>query len=119
MDKAHTNNAAGQQIMAEGYTGADWVRTARRPYRTASQRAAEAHRYDDDSEDDGMHTTDTEAGAPVAAESTTKTVTVVSGRGSMRGYSGQTATVESESAMGIVVRFADGMTRTARASEIR
>ena len=74
MDKVNT-----QQIIPEGYTGADWVRTARRPYRTASQRAAEAQRYDDDSENDGMHTTATEAGAPVTATPQPVAAPVVTG----------------------------------------
>ena len=83
--------------------------------------------YYGDSEDDGMFTTAREAGRPVAAKARKAKaepvegdeVTVVSGRGAMRGYSGQAGTIETISAMGIVVRFADGMTRTARASEVQ
>ena len=81
--------------------------------------------YYSDNEDDGMFTTATEAGSPVAARKPKAApaegdqVTVTSGRGAMRGYSGQTGEIVSESSMGIVVRFADGMTRTARASEVQ
>ena len=83
--------------------------------------------YYSDSEDDGMFTTTREAGRPVAAKARKAKaapvegdeVTVVSGRGSLRDRSGQTGIIETISAMGIVVRFADGMTRTARPSEVQ
>ena len=83
--------------------------------------------YYSDSEDDGMFTTAREAGRPVAARARKPKaapvegdqVTVVSGRGAMRGYSGQAGTIKTISSMGIVVRFADGMTRTARPNEVQ
>ena len=63
-----------------------------------------------------MQTTASEAGAPAAEAA--RTVTVRSNRGAMRAYDGQTGTVESESAMGVTVRFADGNTKTVRPSEV-
>ena len=136
MDKANTNNTAGQQIMAEGYTGADWVRTARRPTRTASQHVAEAQRYDDDSENDGIFTTATEAGAPVAATSQPvaapvvtgpriasvgETVTYIADSLNNNPRKGQTAEVTAYGRMTqrYDIRFADGHTKDVHRSEVQ
>ena len=83
--------------------------------------------YYRDDEDDGLMTTAIEAGRPVRTTPTTSkpadptiggSVMVRSARGAMRQYTGTIGTVESIGSAGMTVRFADGNTRTVRASEV-